>query len=102
MDSILGLGRAPGEGNGNPLQCTYNPWTEEPGRLQSMGSKKLDMTEGLNTHILQMIFLTQGSNPDIPHCRQIVYHPSNQESPYDNMQRVKQEHFSGKLGSSII
>ena len=29
----------PGEGNGTPLQhsCLENPWTEEPGRLQSMG-----------------------------------------------------------------
>ena len=28
-----------GEGNGNPLQYTWKiPWTEEPGRLQSMGS----------------------------------------------------------------
>ena len=29
-----------GEGNGTPLQysCLENPWTEEPGRLQSMGS----------------------------------------------------------------
>ena len=29
-----------GEGNGNPLRysCLENPWTEEPGRLQSMGS----------------------------------------------------------------
>ena len=28
-----------GEGNGTPLQyfCLENPWTEEPGRLQSMG-----------------------------------------------------------------
>ena len=27
------------------------PWTEEPGRLQSMGSKALDMTEQLTrTH----------------------------------------------------
>ena len=66
VDSILGLGRAPGEGNGNPLQCSYNPWTEEPGRLQSMGSKELDMTEGLNAHMLQTIFLTQGSNPPSP------------------------------------
>ena len=32
------------------------PWTEEPGRLQSMGSKELDMTERLyftsETHII--------------------------------------------------
>ena len=34
----LGLGRCPGGGHGNPLQysCLENPWTEEPGRLQSM------------------------------------------------------------------
>ena len=25
------------------------PWTEEPGRLQSMGLQELDMTEGLST-----------------------------------------------------
>ena len=32
-----------GEGNGTPLQysCLENPWTEEPGRLQSMGSLKV-------------------------------------------------------------
>ena len=37
-----GLGRSPGEGNGNPLQysCLGNPWTEEPGGLQPMGSQR--------------------------------------------------------------
>ena len=32
-----------GEGNGTPLQysCLENPWTEEPGRLQSMGSLRV-------------------------------------------------------------
>ena len=44
---IPGLGRSPGEGNGNPLQysCLENPWTEEPGGLQTMGSQESDMTE---------------------------------------------------------
>ena len=39
--SIPGLGRSPGGGNDNPLQysCLKNPWTEEPGGLQSMGSQ---------------------------------------------------------------
>ena len=34
------LGRAPGGGNGNPLQysCLKTPWTKEPGGLQSIGS----------------------------------------------------------------
>ena len=38
VGSIPGLGRSPGGGNGNPLQysCLENPWTEEPGGLQSM------------------------------------------------------------------
>ena len=32
-----------GEGNGTPLQysCLENPWTEEPGRLQSTGSLRV-------------------------------------------------------------
>ena len=44
--SIPGLGRFPGEGNGNPFSILAwkIPWTEEPGRLQSVGSKELDMT----------------------------------------------------------
>ena len=30
------------------------PWTEEPGRLQSMGCKELDMTEQLSTHTFKV------------------------------------------------
>jgi len=35
--------RSPGEGNGNPLQCSSLeiPWTEEPGRLQSIESQRV-------------------------------------------------------------
>ena len=42
MGSILGWGRSPGGGNGNPLQycCLGNPMTEEPGGLQSVGSER--------------------------------------------------------------
>ena len=37
------LGRSPGEGNGNPLQCSCweIPWTEETGGLQSMGLQRI-------------------------------------------------------------
>ena len=40
---IPGLGRSLGGGNGNPLQysCLEIPWTEEPGRLQSMGLQRV-------------------------------------------------------------
>ena len=43
LGSIPGLGRSPGEGNGNPLQysCLENPWTEEPGGLQSIGLQRV-------------------------------------------------------------
>ena len=43
MDSIPGLQRSPGAGNGNPLQysCLKNiPWIEEPGWLQSTGLQR--------------------------------------------------------------
>ena len=46
--SIPGLGRSPGEGKGYPLQYTHStilawriPWTEESGRLQSMGLQRV-------------------------------------------------------------
>ena len=40
---IPGSGRYPGVGNGNPLQysCWRIPWTQEPGRLQTMGSQRV-------------------------------------------------------------
>ena len=40
--SIPGSGRSPGGGNGNlQYSCLENPMTEEPGRLQSMGSQRV-------------------------------------------------------------
>ena len=43
MGLIPGLGRYPGEGNGNPFQysCRENAWTEEPGGLLSTGSHRV-------------------------------------------------------------
>ena len=43
VDSIPGLKRAPGGGNGNPLQysCREIPRTEEPGGLQSRRSQRV-------------------------------------------------------------
>jgi len=43
LSLIPGSGRSPGEGNGYPLQWEI-PWTEEPGRLQSMGLQESNMT----------------------------------------------------------
>ena len=43
LGSIPGLGRSPGEGNGNHFSIIAweIPWTEEPGRLQSMESQRV-------------------------------------------------------------
>ena len=45
LGSIPGLGRSPGEGNGNPLHTLAwkIPWMEKPIRLQSMGSEKVGL-----------------------------------------------------------
>ena len=47
------------------------PWTEEPGRLQSMGLKELDMTEQLSTaqHIVLLTVVTMlyVGSPELNH-----------------------------------
>ena len=47
---------------------SFSPWNS-PG--QAVGSHSL----------LQGIFPTQGSNPGLPHCRQILYQLNHQGSP---------------------
>ena len=51
-------------GNCNPP--VFCPWNS-PGKNTGMG----------NHPLLQWVFPTQGSNPDLPHCRQILYHLSH-------------------------
>ena len=53
LGSIPGSGRSPGEGNGNSLQylAWRNPWTEEPGRLQYIGSQRVRHNRVTNTFI---------------------------------------------------
>ena len=48
----------------------YSPWNS-PGQSTGVGS----------LFFLQGIFPTQGSNPGLPRCRQILYQLSHQESP---------------------
>ena len=47
-----------------------SPW-DFPGKNTEVGCHSL----------LQRTFLTQGCNPGLPHCRQILYHLSHQGSP---------------------
>ena len=57
--SIPGLGRSPGEGNGNPLQCSCleNPMDRSLAGYSLWGRKKSDMTERLT---LLLSFFTSG------------------------------------------
>ena len=50
----------------------YSPWNS-PGQNTGVGSISL----------LQGIFPIQGQNPDLPHCRQILYQLSHQRSPWE-------------------
>ena len=52
----------------------YNPWNS-PGQNTGVGSLSL----------LQGIFPTQGSNPGLLHCRQILYQLSHKGSPQMNV-----------------
>ena len=53
------------------LHGIYSPWNS-PGQNTEVGSLSL----------LQGIFPTQGSNPGIPHCGQILYQLSHKGSPH--------------------
>ena len=75
----------------------YRPWNS-PGQNTGVGSPSL----------LQGIFITQGSNPVLPQCRQILYQLSHQGSP-KILERVDYPFSSGssqnpgiKLGSPAL
>ena len=57
--SIPGLGRSPGEGNGNPLQysCLENPQGQRSlADYNPWGHKESDMTEQLSMHALSTYY----------------------------------------------
>ena len=53
--SIPGLGRLPGEGNGNPLQYSYEENSMDRGAWQAIvhGSAESDMTEQISLSLLK-------------------------------------------------
>ena len=51
----------------DPMDCPWN----SPGQNTGVGS----------LFLLQGIFSTQGSNPGLPHCRQVLYQLSHKENP---------------------
>ena len=60
-----------------PPHGLYSPWNS-PGQNTRVGSLSL----------LQGIFPTEGSNPGLPHCRQILYQLSHKRSPLLDLEEV--------------
>ena len=59
----------------------WPPWTVVRQALLSMEFSRLNTGVGCHA-FLQGIFPIQGSNPGLPHCRQILYHLSHQGNPW--------------------
>ena len=57
-----------------------DPWTLAHQAPLSVGFSRQEYWSGL-PFPSPGIFLTQGSNPGLPHCRQMIYHLSHQGSP---------------------
>ena len=47
----------------------------------TLAGKSHGLNTGASLSLLQGIFLTQGSNPGLPHCRRILYQLSHNGSP---------------------
>ena len=67
----------------------YSPWNS-PGQTTGVGSLSL----------LQGIFPTQGLNPGLPHCRQILYPLSHKGSPGLDLGNITINKASGDDGIS--
>ena len=64
----------------DPMDCTLlgSPWNSLHGNSPTQNT-------GVGScSFLQGIFPTQGSNPDLPFCRRILYQLNHQGSPSDN------------------
>ena len=61
--------------------CSVVSNSSGPHGLYSQGNSRDQNTGVVSRSLLQGIFPTQGSNPGLPHCRQILYQLSHQGSP---------------------
>ena len=63
------------------LCVTVTPWTVARQAPLSMGILQVRILEWVAIPFSRGPSQTQGSNPGLPHCRQILYHLSHQGSP---------------------
>ena len=83
---IPGSGRSLGGGHGNPLKysCLENPMTEEPGRLQSMGSQSWTQLKQFSTHVhMHWTSLVAQTVKSLPIMRETWVQSLGQEDPLE-------------------
>ena len=75
----------------DPMDCSlpgFSVHGDSPGKNTGVGCHSL----------IQGIFQTQGSNPGLPHCRQILYHLSHQET---SMEASNPRMIASSMNSSV-
>ena len=93
----------------NCVQLFVTPWTVALQAPLSMRFSRQEYWSGLHS-LLQGIFLTQGSNPGLLHCRRILYCLSHQRNPYvtwgfPNLKSVRElnlEHRQAKVKNKSV
>ena len=73
----------------DPMDCS-------PSGSSVHGILQARMQKPVSIPSLQGIFQTQGSNPSLPHCRQILYCLSHQGSPAQRVKARKPPSYSSK------
>ena len=78
------------------VQLFVTPWTEERTRLRLFRPWDFPgKNTGVGCHfLLQEIFLTQGLNSGLPHCRHTLYHLSHQGSPKKSERQRENERYT--------
>ena len=79
----------------DPMDCS------PPGSYVHGDSPGKNTGVGCHT-LLQGIFPTQGWNPGLPHCRQVLYHLSHQGSLFQKALKSKFGRFPGDLNFFLI
>ena len=69
----------------------YDPMDDSSPDSSVHGILQARILEWVDHSLLQGVVMTQGSNPDLPCCRQILYHLSHLGSPLEALNNFNPE-----------
>ena len=76
------------------------PWTEEPGRLQSMRSQELDMTERLSTHSTHKLYRPKEVNRSL---QNVIPKKFQEQDQYQKQNKLKSsQNTSNQVNLSLL